>query len=64
MDWNQAKDVILGFLGAGICTILVYEVHELRTSVAMLNAQLAILLERTASHETRISRLEATNDTE
>ncbi len=63
MDWNQAKDVILGFLGAGICTMLVYEIHELRTSVTTLNAQLGVLLERTASHETRIIKLEeARND--
>ena len=62
MDWIQTKDLILGFLGTGICTVLVYEVHELRTSVTALNAQLATLLERTASHENRITKLELSHD--
>lgn len=62
MDWNAAKDLILGFLGTGIFTVLVYEIHELRTSVTKLNTQLSVLLERTASHENRISRLEANHD--
>jgi len=62
MNWDQAKDLILGFMGAGICTVLVYEIHELRTSVTNLNNQLGVLLERTASHENRITKLELHND--
>lgn len=63
MDWNAAKDLILGFLGTGIFTVLVYEIHELRTSVTKLNEHISMLLERTSSHEMRITRLEAHNDT-
>jgi hypothetical protein len=62
MDWNHAKDAILGFLGVGVCTILIYEMHALRTSVNDLNEKIAVILERTTSHEHRISKLEATHD--
>lgn len=63
MDWSQAKDLIIEFLAAGICTVLVYELHELRTSVNSLNEKMALIIERTTSHETRISKLEAKHDT-
>jgi hypothetical protein len=64
MDWNQAKDLVLGFLASGACALLIYEVHELRNSVTVLNQQIAVILERTASHEIRITKLEGNYDHE
>lgn len=65
MDWNQAKDAIaLGLIGtciaiAGwIANLFLEEARKLRASVEALNLNVAVILQRMESHETRMDHHE------
>lgn len=55
---QQIKEAVLSFLAAGGVAILAFEIHALRKSVERLNEKMAVILERTETHERRIERLE------
>lgn len=57
-DLEEIKNMILNFLAAGGVGILAFEIHALRKSVESLNEKMAVLIERTESHDRRISRIE------
>lgn len=55
MDFAAFKDwALLGLLGGGV-----YILWQLKDAVSALNIQVAVIIERTSSHEKRIENLEA-----
>jgi hypothetical protein len=58
VEFQNLLMAICGFLLTGIAAWFVLEFREMRKSVEMLNLQIAQIILKIETHETRIERLE------
>ena len=58
MEWDQAKDIILGFLASSFLVWLGSEIKKMRESLEDLNLKIALILRDVDQHEHRLNRLE------
>lgn len=54
MDWNAAKDQILGYLTVGFIAYISYELRQIRSWIQTFAVREAVLSERVESHEKRL----------
>lgn len=58
MNWDQAKDAILGILVSGLVGYLSFEAHSLRITIEKLLVKVDVLDDVQRSHGDRLSDLE------
>lgn len=58
MDWPNVAQGIFYFLGSAVACWIGLSIERMRSSIEKLNVNMGIILERSDSHEKRITKLE------